>query len=92
MDRYLNLLVAKGLLPTLLFVSSAIANPWMQAIQAAKHEVKIMAPGLYSVKLIRQFEIDPKIQYKIIIRNAVVVSFRMRIYYIFFGMRIFLII
>ena len=67
MDRYLNLLVAKGLLPTILFVSSAVANPWMQAIQAAKHEVKIMAPGLYSVKLIRQFEIDPKIQYKIII-------------------------
>ena len=67
MDRYLNLLVAKGLLPTLLFVSSAIANPWMQAIQAAKHEVKIMAPGLYSVKLIRQLEIDPKIQYQIII-------------------------
>ena len=67
MDRYLNLLVAKGLLTTLLFVSSTIANPWIQAIQAAKHEVKIMAPGLYSIKLIRQFEIDPKIEYQIII-------------------------
>tara|TARA_B100000674_G_C37742732_1_gene869681 strand:+ start:204 stop:767 length:564 start_codon:yes stop_codon:yes gene_type:complete len=26
-----------------------------------------MAPGLYSIKLIRQFEIDPKIEYQIII-------------------------
>ena len=67
MDRYLILLIVRGLLPTILLISSALANPWMRAVKAAKHEVKIISPGLYSVRLIRQFETNPKIQYQIII-------------------------
>ena len=67
MERYLSLPVASALLCFLLLTSSTFANSWIDAIQTAKHEVKIMAPGLYSAKIIRHFETNPKIKYEIII-------------------------
>ena len=67
MQRYLNLSVARALFCILLFTSYTLANYWIDAIQTAKNKVTIMAPGLFSAKLIRHFETNPKIKYEIII-------------------------
>ena len=67
MKRYPYPLAATSLLCILLIVPSTLANQWIDLIKTAKHEVKIMAPGLYSSKLIRYFESHPEIKFEIII-------------------------
>ena len=67
MERYPNLPAASTLLCILLIVPYNLANSWIDTLQTAKRKVQIMAPGLYSSKLIRHFETNPEIKFEIII-------------------------
>ena len=49
----------------------SFANTWLKSIENAKSDVLIMAPGLYSAKLHRQFAEQPSIEFKVLVNPEI---------------------
>lgn len=63
----INLLLTRLYLTTIFSFSCSFANPWFQSLETAQKDVMIMAPGLFSSKLIRQFSRQSHVRFRLII-------------------------